>query len=190
MYRGLLMAIALLTVEGCAPIPASWRLPPRLARAVRPRPPARPIPTAKLPPSPHAAPAAVLVERALHERGFRFGTDGTVGALHDYLAEKGRPVRPNQARPGDVVFFDLDGGGADHVGLVEGVDPDGRITFREQRDGEVRQSYVQPKDPSARRDAQGRVLNTFLRPKRPDDPPYLRYFAGELFFAVLRPERR
>jgi len=186
MLRGLALA-ALLT--GCAPIPHSWRLPPLISRASRPRPP-RPTPTRQLRPSPHAEPAAALVERVLHERGYRFGTDGTVGALHDYLADNGHPVQPNQARPGDVVFFDLGGEGADHVGLVESVDPDGRIAFREERDGEIRTSYVLPSAPSERRDAQGRVLNSFLRPKRPEDPPYLRYFAGELFYAVLRLERR
>jgi hypothetical protein len=186
MLRSLsLIALALLAI-GCAPIPRSWRYPPRVFQSSAPRP----TPAKRLRPSPHAAPAAALVERALHERGFRFGTDGTVGALHDYLADNGRPVRPAQARAGDVVFFDLNGGGPDHAGLVESVDADGRITFREARDGEVRQSYVLASAPSARRDSAGRVLNTFLRPKRPQDPPYLRYFAGELICAVLRLERR
>src|SRR5207247_1258186 len=40
-----------------------------------------------------------------------------------------------------------------------------------------------------RRDAQGRVRNTFLRPKRPDDPPQARYFAGDMLCAVVRPRR-
>lgn len=180
--------IALVLAAGCAPIPRSWRQPPRIFRGATYRP--APTPARQLRPSPHAAPAAAMVERALHDRGLRFGTDGTVGALHGYLAENGRPVRPQQARAGDVVFFDLGGGGPDHVGLVERVDSDGRITFRELREGEVRTSYVHVASPSSRRDGNGRVLNTFLRPKRPEDPPYLRYFAGELFYGVLRIERR
>jgi hypothetical protein len=152
---------------------------------------ARPTRARNLKPAPHAAPAVALVERALHERGFRFGTDGSVGALRGYLADNGRPVPPAQARAGDVVFFDLGAGGCqDHVGLAESVDPDGRITFREARDGQVRTSYLHAGEPCARRDSQGRILNTFLRPKRPDDPPATRYFAGELLCAVLRLERR
>jgi hypothetical protein len=185
MHRGFrLMALALLV--GCAAPPRGWRSPLRVVRAST----TRPTPARSLRPSPHAVPSAALVERALHRRGFRFGTDGTVGALHGYLADNGRPVRPAQARPGDVVFFSLAGDGPDHVGLVEAVDSDGRIVFREARDGQIRHSYVQASAPSSRRDHQGRVLNTFLRPKRPDDPPYLRYFAGELLLGVLRLERR
>src|SRR5205814_7161182 len=90
-----------------------------------------------------ATSAAALVERALRQRGFRFGTDGTVGALHGYLVDNGHPVPPVEARAGDVIFFDLGTGGCqDHVGLAESVDPDGRITFREARDGQVRTSYL------------------------------------------------
>ena len=177
-----LLLVALL-LAGCATPPRRASGPhPTRARPGRARAPR---------PAPHAVPAAALVERALFQRGFRFGTDGTVAALRGYLADNGRPVPPGQARPGDVVFFDLGTGGCqDHVGLAESVDPDGRITFRELRDGQVRTSYVHAGEPCARRDGQGRILNSFLRPKRPDDPPATRYFAGELLCAVLRPQRR
>jgi hypothetical protein len=186
MRRGLPLVVLAVLLVSCAPVPRSWRYPPRIFRSSTPRP----TPAQKLRPSPHAVPAAALVERALHQRGLRFGTDGTVGALHGYLAENGHPVRPGQARAGDVVFFDLTGQGPDHVGLVERADPDGRITFRELRDGEVKTSYVFAPSPSARRDERGRILNSFLRPKRPEDPPYLRYFAGELLVGVLRVQQR
>jgi hypothetical protein len=86
-----------------------------------------------------------------------------------------------------VVFFDLDGRGcASHAGLVEAVDRSGRITFRERRDGEIRRSYADPADPRTRRDGQGRILNTFLRARRLEDPPGLRYFSGEMLCAVIR----
>jgi hypothetical protein len=174
MHR-LLLAVVLLV--GCASAPHRVSAPRRSARVASHAPRPRPRPVT----------SAALVERALRARGFHFGTDGTVGALHGYLADNGRPVSPGQARPGDVVFFDLGNGGCqDHVGLAESVDPDGRITFREARDGQVRTSYVFTGEPCARRDAQGRILNTFLRPKRPDDPPATRYFAGEMLCAVLR----
>jgi hypothetical protein len=165
------LLVVVLLLLGCAGPPRRVKAPSRAARH-RPRP----------------APAVALVERVLRERGFRFGTDGTVGALHGYLADNGRAVPAAQARPGDVVFFDLGGGCEGHVGLAENVDPDGRITFREARDGQVRISYLHAAEPCARRDGQGRILNTFLRPKRPDDPPATRYFAGEMLCAVLRLE--
>jgi hypothetical protein len=169
-----LMLVALVLL-GCAAPPRRVKGPARANRT-----------TAR--PRPRPAPAVALVERALRDRGFRFGTDGTIGALHGYLVDNGHPVSPAQARPGDVVFFDLGGGCEDHVGLAEIVDPDGRITFREAREGQVRTSYAQTAEPCARRDDRGRILNTFLRPKRPDDPPATRYFAGEMLCAVLRLE--
>jgi hypothetical protein len=177
--------VAVLLLVGCAAAPRRVSRPHRVAHRGVPRA------ASALAPARHAEPAAALVERALHQRGFRFGTDGSVGALRGYLADNGRAVTPAQARAGDVVFFDLGGGHCqDHVGLAESVDPDGRITFREVRDGQVRTSYAHAGEPCARRDGEGRILNTFLRRKRPDDPPETRYFAGELLCAVLRLERR
>jgi hypothetical protein len=134
---------------------------------------------------------APFVERALRERGLRFGTDGTVRALYEFLTGRYPTVPPDQARAGDVIFFALAGppsacGTETHVGLVEAVDAGGRITFRERRDGQIRLSYVTPAAPITRRDAQGRILNTFLRPRRPEDPPGLRYFSGEMLCAVVR----
>ncbi len=133
--------------------------------------------------------AAELVERNLKSRGLRFGTDGSVGALYAYITTRHRLVPAAQAQVGDVVFFDLDGGGqacANHVGVVEATDLEGRIVFRESRGGTIRQSYIFPKDPVARRDASGAVLNTFLRPKRINDSDDVRYFAGEMLCAVGR----
>jgi hypothetical protein len=182
-------ALALLALVGCGTPTRTWSYPSRVFQSARPTRPSR---ARSLRPSPHAGPAAALVERALHERGFRFGTDGTIGALAGYLRDNGRTIAAAHARAGDVLLFDLGDGTAceDHVALVETVDPDGRITFREARDGQVRRSYVHAGEPSARRDPQGRILNTFLRPKRPDDAPTTRYYAGQMLCAVLRLERR
>src|SRR4051794_7720279 len=72
--------------------------------------------------------SAAPIERALHARGLRFGTDGSVGALYAYMRDVHKAVTPAKARPGDVVFFDVDAEGlgcGNHVGLVEAVDPDG-----------------------------------------------------------------
>src|SRR5262245_46092416 len=128
MTRWLFIASALL-LTGCMAPPRTWSFPSRVYRSASARPPK----ARNLKPSPHADPAAALVERALHERGFRFGTDGTVEALHGYLRDNGRAISPTQARAGDVVFFATRGpeSCADHVGLIESADPDGRIAFRE-----------------------------------------------------------
>jgi hypothetical protein len=155
-------------------------------------------PDAVLPPSVlgEAAPApslrpAALVETTLQKRGVRFGTDGSVESLFTYMRFEQTLVPPRSARAGDVVFFNIDGEGgdcADHAGVVESVD-DGRIAFREVRSGQTRTSYLDPRQPSQRRSADGRILNSFLRPRRTDDPPAARYFAGEMLCAVGRVRR-
>lgn len=134
---------------------------------------------------------AAFVERALHEAGFRFGTDGSTRALWGYLRTSHRLVDATDAHPGDILFFDTRGVApvpecADRAGIVESVATDGRITFVEARDGRVRHSFVDPARPADRRDAQGEILNSFLRPIRIDDPPGARYFAGEMLCGVAR----
>lgn len=144
-----------------------------------------PAPTA--PQGNHAANAVDLVESTLRRRGLRFGTDGTPGGLLAYVSHRHRLIPSTQARPGDVVFFDLGSGRCgDHVGLVESRHPGGRLTFREIRDGEARTSLAHPGRPTDRRDEDGLVLNTFLRPRRPEDPRGARYFAGDMLCAVGR----
>jgi hypothetical protein len=137
--------------------------------------------------------SAALVERALHQSGLRFGTDGSVRALWGYFRTSHELVSPTDARPGDVLFFDTHGTDdapscADHAGLVESVDG-GRVTFVEARDGQVRHSFVDPTRPTVRRDERDQILNSFLRPKRVDDPPEARYYAGEMLCGVGRVSR-
>jgi hypothetical protein len=134
--------------------------------------------------------AAALVEGALRLRGARFGTDGQVASLYTYMRREHALVPPRAARAGDVLFFAVAGPSCgDHTGVVESVDEIGRITFREARAGQVRTSYVHPGDPTARRWSDGRVVNSFLRPRRTDDPPSAKYFAGEMLCAVARVRR-
>jgi hypothetical protein len=134
---------------------------------------------------------AAFVERALHDAGFRFGTDGSTRALWGYLRTAHRLVGATDARPGDILFFDTRGVApvaecADRAGIVESVGAGGRITFVEAPGGRVRRSFVDPAHPSSRRDARGEILNSFLRPIRIDDPPGARYFAGEMLCGVAR----
>lgn len=134
---------------------------------------------------------AAFVERALHDAGLRFGTDGSTRALWGYLRTAHRVVGAADARPGDILLFDSRGVAptpecADRAGIVESVGAGGRITFVEARGGQVRRSFVDPAHPSSRRDARGEILNSFLRPIRIDDPPGARYFAGEMLCGVAR----
>jgi len=134
---------------------------------------------------------AAFVERALHDSGLRFGTDGSTRALWGYLRTAHRLVGATDARPGDILFFDTRGVApaptcADRAGIVESVGAGGRITFVEAQGGRVRRSFVDPAHPSSRRGAGGQILNSFLRPIRIDDPPGARYFAGEMLCGVAR----
>jgi hypothetical protein len=140
---------------------------------------------------PGGPPELKYVEKTLRRRGIRFGTDGTFGGLLSYFEYGGgRLIDPTAARRGDVVFFDIGGRRcADHAGVVESVDTGGRIAFRESRSGSVRLSYVHPRERALRRGPDGRILNTFLRPRLPDDPPSALYFAGEMLCAVGRARR-
>lgn len=130
--------------------------------------------------------AASLVEESLHGRGIRFGTDGSVPALFAFMREQFPMVQTEQVRGGDVLFFDLGTGCGMHTGLVETAESGGRIGFREWRDGSSKHSYVTPRDPYLRRDGRGRIMNTFLRPRRMEDPAETMYFAGEMLCAVFR----
>ena len=143
--------------------------------------------------------ASDFVVAALQGEGLRFGTDGSVPALWGYLHDSHTTLPVSAARPGDVLFFQTQVTPPttasevascqlpDHVGIVSRVDDDGRIAFVEARDGHVRRSYADPRRPQLRRDAMGRVVNTFLRPKRPEDPPNTPNFAGEMACAAARP---
>ena len=133
---------------------------------------------------------AGLAEESLHSRGFRFGTDGSVGALLAYAQGEFDRIPPEQARDGDLVFFDTGTGCGGHVGVAETAEASGRIGFREWRGGSSRHSFATPRAPIYRRDEHGRILNTFLRPKRMDDPEDTRYFAGDMLCAAFRVEAK
>lgn len=127
------------------------------------------------------------VEDWIRARGVRVGTDGTPYALYAFAKHSRRLIDAGGARSGDLLFFDLGAGRCgEHVGMVESADPGGRIAFREVRGGQVQRSYAHPSLPAVRRSPDGQILNTFLRPKRPDDAPQAQYFAGQLLCGVGR----
>jgi hypothetical protein len=87
-------------------------------------------------------------------------------------------------RPGAIVFF-AQREAAFHAGVVEKVD-DRRITFFHAARGRVRRGVCDPLHPSLRRDARGRIVNTYLVPRRPDDLPGTHYLCGQLLAGYAR----
>ena len=140
---------------------------------------------------------AAFVERSLRDTGLRFGTDGSTRALWGYLRLSHDTVAPERARGGDVLFFDTRPAArtpdcdddTDHAGIVESVEPDGRIIFVEARGGQIRRSVVDPIHPTMRRNDHGEIANSFLRSKHVADPPTARYFAGEMLCGIARVDR-
>jgi hypothetical protein len=182
------IGLLLLAAPGCATTPTeTWQVQPPVVRGSSSGPPL--FGRRRRAGPEHSNSAVGVVERSLHERGIRFGTDGTPGSLYQFLHAQYPEVGAGEARPGDVLFFDMgDGSGCGgHTGLVDLVDGNGRLMFREWRDGSAHRSYVHPGRPHTRRDG-ALILNTFLRVKLPDDPPSTRYFAGELLCSVVRPQ--
>jgi hypothetical protein len=188
--RAFLAGFLLVVASGCAATTTeTWQIQPPVVRASSSGPPPGLFVRRRRAGSEHPDTAVGVVERSLHERGIRFGTDGTPASLYQFLHAQYPEVPAREARPGDVLFFDMgDGSGCGgHTGLVDLVDSGGRLMFREWRDGSARRSYVHPGQPHTRRDG-ALILNTFLRVKLPDDPPSAHYFAGELLCSVVRPQ--
>jgi hypothetical protein len=184
------IVVGLCGLGGCAASP-----PPRAMR-VR-RFPAPVVAAAHVEGASPRQEGAAFVERSLRDSGLRFGTDGSTRALWQYLRVTHRTVSAARARQGDVVFFDTRATDADpdcddvtdHAGVVESVEPDGRIIFLEARAGQVRRSVVDPAHPTLRRTERGEIANSFLRAKRVADPPNARYFAGQMLCGIARVDR-
>lgn len=101
--------------------------------------------------------------------------------------------------PGDLVFFhdtyDRNRNGRvddafTHVGIVEGV-RDGRVTFLHRGGEAVVRATLDLERPTVARDADGTVVNSYLRAKRSGPVPGTQGLAGELFagFGRLEPAR-
>lgn len=184
------IGLLLFAVLGCGTTTTeTWQVRPPVVRAASSGPPPGLFSRKRRAWTEHSNTAVGVVERSLHERGLRFGTDGTSGSLYQFLHAQYPEVPAREARPGDVLFFDMgDGSGCGgHTGLVDLADSSGRLVFREWRDGSARRSYVHPGQPRTRRDG-ATILNTFLRAKLPDDSPSTHYFAGEMLCEVVRPQ--
>lgn len=89
-------------------------------------------------------------------------------------------ARPRIGRPrvGDLAVF-RETPGVPRVAVVVEVHPDGLVECVGETRAAWRRIKLHPEQRGVRR-SKGRVLNTFLRVRRPDDPPRARYLAGQL----------
>lgn len=107
------------------------------------------------------------------------GVDGArePGSTITATRRASRPV--DRPRPGDLLFFHGAGGAAE-VAVMKARRDDGALEATAVTRGAVRSIVVHPDEPHTRRRA-GRILNTFLRTRRPDDEAGAAYLAGQLF---------
>ena len=91
-------------------------------------------------------------------------------------------------RAGDVVVFDraVDDAPASLLGLVAATDDRGVSEFFYVAAGVIRRGYIDPKRPALARDAERRIVNTFLRHQQNQPPAGTRFLAGELFVGAVR----
>jgi hypothetical protein len=116
-----------------------------------------------------------------------FATDGP--SLVAWAESRGELLPPTEpARPGDLLVFDraVADAPADLVAIAIGRDTRGVTEFVYAGGGVVRRGFLVVAQPSIRRDANGAVLNTFLRHGKQWPPKGTRYLAGELLTHVIR----
>ena len=103
----------------------------------------------------------------------------------DALASRGTHDAP---APGDLlVFARTDSADAvDLVAIAVATDARGVTDFVYLAGGIVRRGFVDPARPAMRRDADGAVVNTYLRAGKRWPPKGTHYLAGELLVAVRR----
>ncbi len=129
----------------------------------------------------------------LVSHGFLAG-ENAVSAIFRRALDVGT-VHHEAPRPGDLVFFretydrNRDGrrnDGMTHIGVVEGVDADGTVTFIHRGGKGVARGRLNLSAPAKHQLAQGGpVLNDYIRPATKGARAYL---AGELFAAFASPE--
>ncbi len=95
---------------------------------------------------------------------------------------------PELLRAGDLLVFDraVDDAPASLLGLVTATDDRGVSEFFYVAAGVIRRGFIDPKRPTLARDAERRVVNTFLRHNQNQPPAGTRYLAGELFAGAIR----
>jgi len=130
---------------------------------------------------------AVAAARVLREGAIAAPADAA--ALVELARTRDALAPPSEVRaaPGDLLVFERAVEGGPLVAVV--------LTRDDARDvlemlylagGVVRRGFVAPAQPRMRRDAEGRILNTFLRHNGDHPPEGTRFLAGELLAHVVR----
>lgn len=113
-----------------------------------------------------------------------------VRLIHNHVRQHGMLHQDLDVRPGDLVFFDntwdFNGDGLlndplTHVGIVEQVEPDETVIFISRVAGAVARYRMNLSQPHVHKTAEGRLLNDYIRRKRPTDPENTARLTGELF---------
>jgi hypothetical protein len=124
--------------------------------------------------------------------------DGRVQSIYE-LAVAHHALHWDHPRVGDLLFFDDTwdrDSNADyddeltHIGVVIDVAPDGRATYANGGTSRGRTTGTIDIDrPWVHRDADGSMVNSYVREPAADDPPDAQYLAGELWvaFATVDP---
>ena len=129
-------------------------------------------------------PPATVVTTAESERGLPAPDAQSWAQTVLYRAHAHTSRALPAPRKGDLVIFD-DG----KTGVV--IDKKGELVrFLYVKAGAVREGVLSMERPDRRRDAQGRLLNSYVRARREDDPPGTRYLAGECVaaFEAVEPD--
>jgi hypothetical protein len=131
-----------------------------------------------------------LVEASLASAGCAF--KGSSAMLFEQARSQRVLHRHRMPSPGDVAFFDdtydRNGNGKiddplSHVAVVESVDRDGTIHLVHRGSQGVARIVMNLKHPEERFDADGKLINDYLRAHGSKDSPRTRYLAGELWVA-------
>lgn len=113
-----------------------------------------------------------------------------VRLIHNHVRQHGILHRDAEVRPGDLVFFDntwdFNGDGQlndplTHVGVVEELEADGTVIFISRVANSIARYRMNVSQPHVHKTADGRLLNDYIRRKRPTDPADTARLTGELF---------
>lgn len=113
-----------------------------------------------------------------------------VRLIYHHVRQHGQLHQGPTVMPGDLVFFDntwdFNGDGKlndplTHVGVVERIESDGTVVFISRVADAVERYRMNLALPHVHKTADGRVLNDYIRRKRPTDPDDMGHLTGELF---------
>jgi hypothetical protein len=126
----------------------------------------------------------------LYEGGSSDDKANGVRLIYAHVRQHGKLHQGPVVHPGDLVFFDntwdFNGDGLlndplTHVGVVERVESDGTVVFISRVADAIERYRMNLALPHVHQTTDGRVLNDYIRRKRPTDPKEPGHLTGELF---------